>query len=254
MKTRPGRRRRTRAVASVLAIVAGFATAPLQAAAPERADVPTAQVTVPSSASGTSRLDGPFAGVAQTPAAHYAARWRRVLPAVAADRLVLDQCRSGSGTCPAPARRLLEIVEAGRRKEGFARIGEINRAVNLAIAAAADELQHGAPDVWSSPLETFESGRGDCEDYAIAKYLALLEAGVAADDLRFMVVRNRRGADHAVLAARLDGRWLVLDNLRFLLLDDRDALVHYSPVAAFGAGEALVVASTAAQPDLHEIR
>ena len=38
--------------------------------------------------------------------------------------------------------------------------------------------QWGVPDRWSPPLETLATGRGDCEDYAIAKYVALTAAGI----------------------------------------------------------------------------
>ena len=44
----------------------------------------------------------------------------------------------------------------------------------------SDLAQWGVIDRWSAPLETFTTGRGDCEDYAIAKYVALTAAGVAA--------------------------------------------------------------------------
>jgi len=85
--------------------------------------------------------------------------------------------------------------------------------------------QHGVPDLWSSPLATFSSGKGDCEDYAIAKLAALLLAGIPARDLRLMLVRNvRSGEAHAVLAARLDDHWLILDNSGHLLLEDREVL------------------------------
>ena len=43
--------------------------------------------------------------------------------------------------------------------------------------------------------------RGDCEDYAIAKYVALREAGVARENLQLVLVRDRAvRQDHAVLA------------------------------------------------------
>ena len=79
------------------------------------------------------------------------------------------------------------------------------------------------PDRWSAPLQTLGTGRGDCEDYAIAKYVALREAGVAEDDLRLVIVRDLSlGADHAVTVTRLGGQWIVLDNRGFTLLADTD--------------------------------
>jgi predicted transglutaminase-like cysteine proteinase len=72
-------------------------------------------------------------------------------------------------------------------------------------------------------------GAGDCEDYAIAKFAALQEAGVSADDLRIVILRDDiRNEDHAVVAVRLDGKWLMLDN-HMVMVEDR-RLRDYHPV------------------------
>jgi predicted transglutaminase-like cysteine proteinase len=148
-------------------------------------------------------------------------KWRAVEAEIRDDAAVLARCRADAEDCPPAARRFLDI--AAQSRGGRARIGEINRAINLAIRPASDTDQHGAPDRWTAPLATLAAGRGDCEDYAIAKYAALREAGLASEDMRLVVVRDlRRREDHALLAVRLDGRWLTLDNRRFALLEDRD--------------------------------
>jgi predicted transglutaminase-like cysteine proteinase len=163
----------------------------------------------------------------------YSERWRAVAAAIEAERVILARCRGAFDECPADAARFLAIADGARTKEGRARFGEVNRAVNLAVRYRSDAGRHGA-DTWASPLATFAAGEGDCEDYAIVKYLALREAGVPAADLRLVVVLDTRsGQQHAVLAARLDERWLVLDNRRFILLEDRDA-GGYRPLVAFG--------------------
>jgi predicted transglutaminase-like cysteine proteinase len=126
----------------------------------------------------------------------------------------------------------MAIVDSARSRDGRARIGEINRAINLSIRPMSDLAQFGLGDVWTSPLTTLAAGRGDCEDYAIAKYLALLEAGIAAEDIRLVIVRDRIAhQDHAVLAARLDGQWLVLDNRHHALADARE-IRHFEPLFA----------------------
>jgi len=85
----------------------------------------------------------------------------------------------------------------------------------------SDLAQYGAADVWSSPLATFAQGAGDCEDYAIAKFAALRQAGVPAEDLRIIIMRDVfHGEDHAVTAAKLDGHWLMLDNRRMAMVED----------------------------------
>jgi predicted transglutaminase-like cysteine proteinase len=107
----------------------------------------------------------------------------------------------------------------------------------------------GVPDRWSAPLETFTTGRGDCEDYAIAKYVALKEAGIAEDDLRLVIVRDFAGGhDHALVAARLDGQWTMLDNRWLILVEDmemrgieplfalnRDGVKEFAPTAVADA-------------------
>jgi predicted transglutaminase-like cysteine proteinase len=167
-------------------------------------------------------------------AGSYAAKWRQMRSAVEADRSVLALCRAEPHACPPAAVHVLAMVEDARVKEGRSRLGEINRALNLAIRYQSDAIQHGASDAWASPLATLAAGRGDCEDYAIAKYLVLREAGMPAGDLRLVVVRDTRRHDHhAVLAARLEDRWLVLDNRRLHLLEAAD-ITDYTPISAFG--------------------
>jgi predicted transglutaminase-like cysteine proteinase len=107
---------------------------------------------------------------------------------------------------------------------GRARLRQINRAVNLAIRAASDRSLYGVDDLWSAPLATLEKGAGDCEDYAILKYLVLRETGISPDDLRLVVVSySRRGTLHAVLAVHLENDWLVLDNLTMVLVNSVEA-------------------------------
>jgi predicted transglutaminase-like cysteine proteinase len=147
------------------------------------------------------------------------------------ERVQLALCDGDRERCASPAAlRILAIVDNARAREGRARIGEINRAINLAIRPMSDQAQYGQADFWSSPLVTFAHGAGDCEDYAIAKFVALRLAGIPSDDLRIVVVHdNLNGEDHAVAAARLDGHWLTLDNRRMAMVEDDNAR-NYRPL------------------------
>lgn len=150
-------------------------------------------------------------------------KWSDVEAEIRAESGILAQCRVGAQSCPAAAQKFLAVIAEGRARQGLARIGVINRAINLSIRPTSDLAQWGVPDRWSAPLETLSTGRGDCEDYAIAKYVALREAGTADDDVRLVIVRDLAiGEDHAVVAARLGGRWIVLDNRWLALVADRD--------------------------------
>ena len=59
-------------------------------------------------------------------------------------------------------------------------------------------------------------------------------AGLAPDDLRIVVLRDTiHGEDHAVAAARLDGRWLTLDNRRMAMVEDADVR-NFRPTFVIG--------------------
>src|ERR1700693_3783412 len=158
-------------------------------------------------------------------------KWLGVERKLDDERGQLALCDGDRGRCVSPAAlKFLAIVDNARIREGRARLGEINRAINLAIRPLSDMAQHGQIDVWSSPLDSFATGAGDCEDYAIAKFVALRMAGVSPDDLRIVVMRDTvHGEDHAVAMARLDDRWLTLDNRRMAMVEDAD-LRNYRPL------------------------
>jgi predicted transglutaminase-like cysteine proteinase len=163
------------------------------------------------------------------------AKWHALESRIEADQQAVAACAGDESNCPLAARRFLRIVEAVKSKNGRARLEEANRMINLAVRYASDPIQHGVPDRWSPPLETLAMGRGDCEDYAIAKYMVLKEAGVQADDLQLVLVRDLRAReDHAVLAARDDGRWLILDNRYAAILTEAE-VGHFVPLYAVDA-------------------
>lgn len=159
-------------------------------------------------------------------------KWRNVTNSLRLEQRVLELCRRNVEICEPAARRFLAVIELGRNAQGRARIGLINRAVNLSIRPVSDMVQYGVEDVWATPLMTFSSGTGDCEDYAIAKYVALREAGIAESDLRLVVVRDNAVHEyHAVTAVRDNGRWLILDN-RTLAIRDDSAIAEFNPLFA----------------------
>jgi predicted transglutaminase-like cysteine proteinase len=162
-------------------------------------------------------------------------KWNRVKADMHAESEIFARCRANMNSCPVAAKNFLAIVDQGRALTGRARIGVINRAINMAIEPMSDMAQWGVPDKWSAPLETFTTHKGDCEDYAIAKYVALIEAGIAADDVKLMIVHNTAAhEDHAVTAARLDGAWIILDN-RWLRLVEDTAMPEAVPLYALGS-------------------
>lgn len=98
----------------------------------------------------------------------------------------------------------------------------------------ADRSNYGREDHWATPGE-FLSRSGDCEDYAIAKYLSLRELGWTDDELRVVAVRDENlGIGHAIVVVFLDGETWVLDNQLSDVIET-DAVPHYRPVYSINA-------------------
>ena len=170
-------------------------------------------------------------------------KWRNVKKDIDKELIEIANCKADSSTCSTAARRFALMTDDVRERDGAARLEAVNRLVNTAIRYTSDLIQHGEVDLWSSPLASLRSGRGDCEDYAIAKYMVLREAGVPEQDLRILLVRDRAvREDHAVLAVRKDGGWTILDNRRATLFADSD-LPQFSPLVALDSSGVSLFAS-----------
>jgi predicted transglutaminase-like cysteine proteinase len=114
---------------------------------------------------------------------------------------------------------LQSTLAAARAMNDDARLALVNQFFNLRLAFRPDIEVWGRDDHWASPLEALAKGEGDCEDFAIAKYAALLAAGVAPARMRLVYVRAQRetvAEPHMVLAYYPEGGAdpLILDNLR----------------------------------------
>jgi len=92
-----------------------------------------------------------------------------------------------------------------------------------------DPVNWGIPDYWATPNEFFLKD-GDCEDYAISKYITLKRLGVDPKDMRLVVLQDENlRAAHAILAVKYDGKYMILDNQVNSVLPDTQIL-HYRPV------------------------
>jgi predicted transglutaminase-like cysteine proteinase len=157
-------------------------------------------------------------------------KWSGVKKKLPREARVLERCRANADACTPAAERFLAVIDRAAARNGWARIAEINRAINLTIKSVDDMTQYGVRDLWASPLMTFASGVGDCEDYAIAKYVALHEIGFRDEDLRLVIVHDHAAKeDHAVTAVRYDNRWLILDNKTLDIRQD-DSTAQLDPL------------------------
>ena len=113
---------------------------------------------------------------------------------------------------------LQALLQQSMALDDEAQLAAVNAFFNRRIVFAEDSEVWRQADHWASPLELLAQGRGDCEDYAIAKYFSLLAVGMPVVRLRLVYVRAQVGGDsqaHMVLAyyAQPDAEPLILDNL-----------------------------------------
>jgi predicted transglutaminase-like cysteine proteinase len=152
--------------------------------------------------------------------------WRALQSELADDEAEIRQCREQACGSPA-ARRFISIVNEARRYRGRQMIGHLNRSINGAIPATRANVP------WLSPLAALDRA-GDCKSYAIAKYLALADAGIAAGDRKLVMLQltTPPGERHLAVLVRDGERWLILDN-RTLTLVDSTATRQYAPLHEF---------------------
>src|SRR5262249_51094722 len=113
-----------------------------------------------------------------------------------------------TGCEPREWHRLVDLLKPLELRAKVAAVNALlNRYPYVSSAANWHESNH-----WETPFE-FLARSGQCQDYAIAKFMLLRAAGVPNDLLRIVVLRDTRLAlDHAVLVAYVDGQALLLDN------------------------------------------
>ncbi|OWQ93934.1 hypothetical protein CDN99_02890 [Roseateles aquatilis] len=134
------------------------------------------------------------------------------------DRLTESAAKLSPRT-QAQVRAMIQMAErAAALPDERDRLALVNNFFNQRIAFKDDMEVWGQIDYWATPLEMLDKGAGDCEDYAIAKYMSLQSAGVAPAKLRMVYVRAQfqgRPQAHMVLAyyPQPDAEPLILDNI-----------------------------------------
>ncbi|MBU3889107.1 transglutaminase [Methylosinus sporium] len=105
---------------------------------------------------------------------------------------------------------ILPAADIELSREAWARLNEINRAVNAAIEPLSN-LEHWGTiaDHWDYPVD----GKGDCKIYALEKRRLLMEMGFPRQALLMTIVRDKNDQGHAILTARTSRGDFILDNL-----------------------------------------
>lgn len=146
-----------------------------------------------------------------------------------------SEVKTGKQNCKQNSRRFfcnidewLSFVDSIKGKSKDEQLELVNEFANRK-EYILDNINWGVEDYWASPGE-FLQKNGDCEDYAIIKYVSLLRLGFDKDDLKIVILNdNNLGILHAVLAAKDGSKNYILDNQISKVISD-DKIFHYSPI------------------------
>lgn len=146
------------------------------------------------------------------------------------------------------------MIEESRSLPDNDKLNRVNSFFNRRMLFEDDIVVWGQADYWATPLEFMGRGSGDCEDFAIAKYITLQKMGIDNERLRLVYVRVKSGST-ASIAHMVLGFYpqpaqepLILDNLisSVRLASQRPDL---SPIFSFNDNGLWVGGATASNAD-----
>ena len=112
-------------------------------------------------------------------------------------------------------------------KNLVSKVKAVNNYLN-GVKYISDIRNWGVDDYWATPTQ-FQSQNGDCEDYAIAKYMSLRAIGFPLDKMRIVVVQDENlGVAHGILAVYIKDKPYILDNQIKQILPSKK-IHHYKP-------------------------
>lgn len=175
-----------------------------------------------------------------------AARWAPVYKAIVG-------CAADTG-CERKNAAFTAIVDAAKAKGFSDRLAFVNNSINRLIAYRKDNVVYGKMDYWAKPSEILERRAGDCEDFAILKMTALLEAGIPAQSMSLVVLQDRkRKFFHAVLSVSTASGAFILDSLGNAVRRDSD-LPDYVPLYSFSMDRAWIHGSRTGGAEMADIK
>jgi predicted transglutaminase-like cysteine proteinase len=90
------------------------------------------------------------------------------------------------------------LIEESRVLPDNDKLTKVNAFFNRRMLFEDDIVVWQQVDYWATPLEFMGKGAGDCEDFAIAKYITLQMLGIGNERLRLIYVRAKIGSTASV--------------------------------------------------------
>lgn len=155
-------------------------------------------------------------------------KWTGVL-----DRTV-KELGLADGSCKAilfgrcPRGKWMKFLDGISGADPMTQLTRVNRYMNRA-PYILDPRNYNVADYWATPRQFFRRD-GDCEDYAIAKFLSLREMDVQVDELRLYIVDDLNlRVGHAILAVYAGRKVFILDNQLSIVVEAK-RIRHYKPI------------------------
>jgi predicted transglutaminase-like cysteine proteinase len=133
----------------------------------------------------------------------------------------LAQQRYGANAAKTVA-EMQQLLQTSKSLPETDKLKRINEYINRKFQFIDDSVLWQQADYWATPLEMIGKSAGDCEDFAIIKYMALKDIGVSTDRLRLSYVKAKIGGSNSTVTqphmvvtyyADPDAEPLILDNL-----------------------------------------
>ena len=144
---------------------------------------------------------------------------------------MVDRFQDGNKLCESSTcttKGWKEFIAELQGKDVKTQLKEVNRAFN-SKRYILDMNNWGEEDYWATPYQ-FLKKNGDCEDYAIAKYMSLKALGVPIEDMRVVALQDLNlNLGHAVLVVYLGDEPMLLDN-QIASVVPANTVRHYEPV------------------------
>lgn len=161
-------------------------------------------------------------------------QWQQVQKRMSEEKSLYQSCDEGKSSCPSYLATWRNNLREWKKQDVDLQLELVNGWVNRQIHYTDDSVIYDTADYWATPAESLK-GRGDCEDYAIAKYASLKALGYTEDQLRIVIVNDtRKSVDHAVLSVNTADGLFILDNQNAMPVRHQN-ISYYQPLYSLNA-------------------
>jgi len=132
----------------------------------------------------------------------------------------------------------LALIADHQQESEWEKLQAVNYFFNR-IPERSDQDVWGQEDYWATPVEMLTQYAGDCEDYALAKYLTLLKLGVSQEKLHIAYVIKPSNQQRRVVLLYYnfpEHEPFILDNKKAEILSASQRADLY-PVYAISSGK-----------------